>query len=263
MRHRLRDRIALAFLTVTVLATGCSEGPAGPGDQPDPPGSDPTAYDHARGPGASAGDFLAGSDYDRLVVQIQYVGSYAPDTQGLAELETFLGDRLNKPLGIQIETPEQIPVTQQATYSSADIRAIEATHRTMYTQGRTLVAYVLWIDGEFDQSSTVLGIAYNNTSMALFAEVIDDNTGGALQPSRTTVEATVAVHEFGHILGLVNNGSAMQVEHQDEPNGHHCDNDNCLMYYAVRTTDFLSNLMGGMPDLDQNCVDDLQANGGR
>lgn len=32
------------------------------------------------------------------------------------------------------------------------------------------------------------------------------------------------------------------------------------MHYSVRLTDFISNLLGGMPQLDQNCLDDLQAN---
>lgn len=258
-----RRLLTPSVLTLALLIGACGDGGTDPMTEPDPPGTDPTAYDHTRGPGVSARDLLAADDYDRLVVQIQYVGDFAPTAQGLAHLEGFLQERVNKPMGIQIVSPEQIQITPQATYSASEIRALEAEHRSMYTQGRTLVAYFLWIDGAFDQSANVLGIAYNNTSMAIFAERIDDNTGGLAQPSKATVEGTVAIHEFGHILGLVNNGSPMQIDHQDEPNGHHCDNDDCIMYFAVRTTDFLSNLMGGLPDLDQNCIDDLQANGGR
>lgn len=253
----------VAATAVAILASACGDTGTNPDLEPDPPGDDPGAYNHSRSPGASANDLLASSNYDRLVVQIQYVGEFVPSAQGLSHLEDFLDARLDKPLGIQIVAPEQIDIARQATYSATDIRAIEAEHRTMYTQGRTLVAWFLWVDGEFDQSANVLGIAYNNTSMAIFGEKIDDNTGGLTQPSKATVEGTVAIHEFGHIMGLVNNGSAMQTEHQDEPNGHHCDNDNCIMYFAVRTTDFLSNLMGGLPSLDQNCIDDLRANGGR
>ncbi len=255
--------LSLIAVSLLLAVSGCSDGPTVPGDN-NPPDDNGTPYDHAQAAGASANDLLAGDTFDRLVVQVQYVGSFAPTAQGLQHLEDFLNARLNKPGGVQILTPEQIPVTPQATYSVADIRAIEDQHRTQYTEDGTIVAWFLWVDGEFDQASNVLGIAYNNTSMAIFAEKIDQNTGGIGQPSTSLVEGTVAIHEFGHILGLVNNGSTMQVEHQDEPNGRHCDDPDCLMYYAVRTTDFLSNLVGaGLPTLDQNCLDDLAANGGK
>ena len=55
----------------------------------------------------------------------------------------------------------------------------------------------------------------------------------------------------------------MQTEHQDAPNGKHCDDENCLMYWSVRTLNFIANLTGDAPELDQNCLDDLQANGGK
>ncbi|WP_321286858.1 hypothetical protein [uncultured Sunxiuqinia sp.] len=44
---------------------------------------------------------------------------------------------------------------------------------------------------------------------------------------------------------------------------HRSDNDNCLMYYAAETSNFLSNFIGSsVSDLDQNCISDLQHNGG-
>ena len=109
----------------------------------------------------------------------------------------------------------------------------------------------------------MLGFAYNNTSIAIFGEKIRDHSGSISQPATATVEGVVLNHELGHLLGLVNSGSTMQTEHQDEPHGKHCDDPDCLMYYAVRTTDFIANLLGDMPTLDANCLDDLAANGGR
>lgn len=250
-------RSASLFLAPLVAAVGCSD----PGTGVD--NGDGEAYDHTLAPGASAQDLLSAADFDRLVVQIQYVEGHPPTDQGLQHLQDFLSARLNKPAGIVIQTPEAIQIQSRATYSAEDVRALEEQHRSTFTEGTTLAAYFLFLDGEYSEASNVLGIAYNNTSMAIFAETIAEHTGGPLQPSAATVEGTVANHEFGHIMGLVNNGSAMQTEHQDEAHGPHCDNQQCLMYYAVRTTDFISNLLDGMPDLDQNCVDDLRANGGR
>jgi predicted Zn-dependent protease len=213
--------------------------------------------------GASARDFLSASDFDRLVVEVQYVEGFRPTDAALQDLATFLAARLNKPGGIDIQLGTGLPVQPQSSYSADAVRALEQQHRTAFTEGRTIAAWLAFLPGEFAGGANVLGIAYQNTSMAIFVEKIGQHTGGPLEPSRQTVEATVANHEFGHLLGLVNNGSPMQDEHQDEPHGEHCENEDCLMHYSVRLTDFLSNLLGGMPQLDQDCLADLQANGGK
>ena len=69
---------------------------------------------------------------------------------------------------------------------------------------------------------------------------------------------------MGHILGLVDIGSPMQTNHKDAAHGNHCNNTNCLMYYASETTDVLGFLItGNVPVLDANCRADLTANGGK
>lgn len=257
-RSRLRT---LAFFAVALVAAACSDA-ATPTD-PDPRPFDPDPYDHARAPGASAADLLSSEDYDSLVVEIQYVEGFRPTDEGLAILETFLGERLNKPRGIEIRVQPALQIQTQASYSAADVRALEEDHRTAFTEESTLAVYFLFLNGEFSAQPNVLGIAHNNTSMAIFEETIQDNTGGLTQPSQSIVEGTVLRHEMGHNLGLVDNGSPMQVDHQDTGHGEHCDDESCLMHYAVRTTDFIANLTGDAPVLDQNCIDDLRANGGK
>jgi hypothetical protein len=227
------------------------------------PGGGGGSYDHSLSPGASANDLLSADAYDRLIVQVQYVEGHRPSDAGLQHLEDFLNARLNKPSAVVMEIDAPLRIQTQAIYSTADVRAIEQRHRTAYTEGTTLAIYMLFLDGEYAGEPNVLGIAYNNTSMAVFEEKIEQYTGGPVEPPAATVEGAVASHEVGHLLGLVNNGTTMQRQHQDEPNGHHCDDPDCLMYYAVRTTDFIANLLGGVPTLDQDCLDDLQANGGK
>lgn len=256
-RHRL---LVLSCLSFGLVA--CSDD----GSNPTDPGGngDPVPYDHALAPGASSADFLTSDDYDRLVVQVQYVEGHRPSDAGLQHLRDFLASRLNKPSGVTVQIGAPLQIQSQATYSAAEIRTLEQAHRTVFTEEGTLAAYLLFLDGAFAQADNVLGLAYNNTSMAIFQEKIEANTGGALQPSQSVVEGTVANHEVGHLLGLVNNGAAMVAPHQDPANGHHCDDEQCLMYYAVRTTDFLDNLLGGtVPSLDQDCLNDLQAAGGK
>lgn len=262
--RRCLPGVSILFLLLGLPAVlACGDAATSPDLPDDDPQPQPTTYDHGRAPGASARDLLAADDYDGLVVQVQYVEGHAPSAAGLAHLRDFIEARLNKPGGVAIEVDASpLSITAQPTYTSADIRQIEAEHRTAYTDGQTLAVYAFFVDGEYAGSPNVLGIAYNNTSLAIFEETIRAHSGGPLEPSVSTVEGTVLQHELGHLLGLVNTGSAMQADHQDESHGHHCDDQSCLMYWAVRTTDFISNLLGGMPELDQDCLDDLQANGG-
>lgn len=264
-RHRrlpAAHTVLLLLGALTLIPTACGDSPTGPSDNGEPDGGTP--YAHDRSAGASAADLLSDTDFEHLVVEVQYVEGMAPEQAALDDLAAFLEARLTKPGGIEIRVDDQpIGPATGTTYSAADIRALEDEHREFFTSGDTLATYLLVVDGEYEQEN-VLGIAYYNTSTALFGEKIQDNTDGLGQPSKQRVEATVAMHEFGHIMGLVNNGSDMQTPHQDEEHGRHCDDDRCLMYFAVRTTDFLSNLLdSGPPPLDQNCLDDLQANGGR
>ncbi len=116
----------------------------------------------------------------------------------------------------------------------------------------------------------MLGVAYFNTSMAIFEEVVRDNSGDIGQPPTPVIEAASIRHEMGHVLGLVNSGTPMQGEqggpndHHDEAHGAHCTEEGTLMYYQVETTDFIQNLQGGeVPPLDPLGIEDLQANGGK
>ena len=78
------------------------------------------------------------------------------------------------------------------------------------------------------------------------------------------METTVILHEFGHILGLTNFGAPQQSPHEDSANPKHCDVETCLMYYAATSGPSLMNNSGGtVPQLDAQCIADLQANGGK
>lgn len=193
-------------------------------------------YDHERNPGVSAEDFLSSEEFDNLKLQIQYMQGYEPTAESLSDFQVFLEERLHK-ANITILEPEEIPQSGQSSYSANEVRELEREHRSEFSEEDSLAAYFIILDGEFD-SAYVLGITHFNTSMALFGETIQSTSDGKFQLSRAKVESIVMQHEIGHIIGLVNNGVGMQTEHRDEENGRHCDAEDCLMYFAVRTTNF-------------------------
>lgn len=253
----------LVITSLAFLAYSCSDNASGP----DNGSEDPEPYSHDENPGLAAHDILSDDNYSELVVEIDYMPGYAPNDDALENLEEFLEQHTHK--SVTILEPEEIESGEQDSYTANEIRELEEEHRDEFTEdseSETLATYMIIVDGEFEQEN-VLGIAYYNTSNAFFGEAYEQASGGTGQPSRQQTETTSFQHEFGHLFGLVNidgSGTDMEQDHQDEDNGHHCDNEECLMYYAMEDTDVFDNFFGSEPpELDDNCVADIQANGGR
>lgn len=252
--HQTLQRILLLALTVLLFIPGCKKE------------DDPTIPGNKEPVGATAFHLLSDLQFNTLFVEVMYMDGHAPEDASVNHMVEFLESRIRKPGGIHVQE-HAIPSSGQETYSAQDIRNIEDTHRQLFNTDNSLAISFIFLDGEYagnEGDSKVLGIAYRNTSMAIFQETVIENSGGLTQPSRTKLESTIINHEIGHILGLVNNGTPMQTDHQDGEHGHHCDNSNCLMYYSVETTDIVDNLIGNsIPELDQNCKHDLSSNGGK
>jgi hypothetical protein len=247
----------LKLLLVLSIFIGCSK--SGSSYANNPGGSDQL---YNRPVGASANEVLASSKYTSLKIEVQYVAGNQPDAGALNHLQATLSNLVHKPGGISIVTKE-IAAPSNTVLSVNDVIQIEKNNRTAFTSGSELSVYVLYINGTYTDDN-VLGVAYKNTSVVLFGKKIQDNSGGIGQASRTKLVATVAEHELGHLLGLVDIGSPMQTNHKDAAHGNHCSNTNCLMYYASETSDILGFLItGNIPSFDANCVADLHANGGQ
>jgi hypothetical protein len=215
---------------------------------------------HNRSVGSSANELLSDAKFKSLKVEVQYMTGFAPDAGALNHLQAFLTSRLNKPNGVFIVTKE-ITATGKATLSADEVHAIEKENRSAFTTDTEIAVYILYTNGSYTENN-VLGVAYRNTSAAIFGKKIRDNSGSFGQVNRTKLEATVLEHELSHLLGLVDIGSSMQTPHK--ANGNHCNNQGCLMYYASETTDILGFLVtGNIPALDANCLADLKANGGK
>lgn len=241
-----------ALLILTLLFFNCS-------DQPTQVDDTVNGFNHKEGPGNSNDAFITNNIFDELIVEIQYMPGVEPRQASIDNLQAFLQQHLEK-TSITILTPQEIPSGEQDSYTAGDVRNLEDDHRETFTEGSTLASYVLFLDGEFN-TGNVLGIAYRNTSTAYFGETINRISGGVGQPSRVQIESTVFNHEFGHLMGLVNNGTNAQNEdHHDSGNGAHCTVETCLMYFQVETTDFFANLFDGtIPELDDFCVADIEA----
>ena len=80
---------------------------------------------------------------------------------------------------------------------------------------------------------------------------------------RTLIETATLRHEFGHIFGLVNLGTPLTSDHEDQENRRHCDVEDCLMFFQTVANVFNTSNVATLPEFDDQCLADLQNNGGK
>ncbi|MGB0175961.1 MAG: membrane metalloprotease [Owenweeksia sp.] len=217
--------------------------------------------------GSSARDILSAERFGKMTIEVQYPAGFAPAAGVISEMQLFLSRYCNKPDGIEI-VPREITTPDGDSYDFDDIRAIEKSKREIFNSGNNLALYIFFSDKEFsgnEGNQFTLGAAYQNTSTVIFLKTIRDNIGGLGAPSEALLTSTVLHHELGHLMGLVNLGTAQQQPHEDAEHEKHCNVESCLMYWAVESQAGLG-MVGGMssaPDFDAQCKADLKANGSK
>ena len=216
-----------------------------------------------KGLGTSAHDLLSEDKFDSMIIEVVYVEGYEPSATAITNFKNFLTNRINKSGGITIEK-RAIPSPGNASYSDAQIIAIENANRIFYNDGSQIAVWAFFADAKSSKdtdNSVILGTAYRNTSFVIYENTVKKLSGGLNKPSTTVLETTVMSHEFGHILGLTNAGTVMQSDHEDANHKRHCNVSSCLMYWEAESG---TNLFGGnIPQLDAQCIADLHANGGK
>lgn len=244
-----------SLFVVIQLFAGCSKSGSGLTSLP------VSNTDNNKTVGASAKELLTVGK-PKLVIEINYMPGYQLQSASLNNLTNFFATYLNKPGGVQV-IEKQVEAATDNPLSITDISLIEQKNRTAFNSDSQVALYFLITNSGYS-TPNVLGVAYRNTSMCLFGKTIQSNSGGIGQASRIKLESTVLTHEAGHILGLVDIGTPMVTNHKDAAHPDHCNNSNCLMYSAAETTDITGFLLtGNIPVLDQNCQNDLKANGGK
>lgn len=254
-------RFGIFTLALVTFLNSCKE------DDKDDRYLDDGTLSYKLGVGESAQDMLSEKDFKSMVIEIQYPKGYQLPSGLSGDIVDFLNEYCNKSKGIEVVTKE-LSIPSNNTYTLEQVRSIEDSYRTKFGKNEKLALYLFIAGGDYtDNNGTgrVLGIAHRNTSMVLFQKTIRDNTGGLAQPSEELATNSIFRHELGHLLGLVNIGSNMQTDHEDTSHEHHCNNEDCLMYWSYNSGPDMGNLLGmsSAPDFDASCQADLRANGGK
>lgn len=217
--------------------------------------------------GASANDLLSDTTFSSLVVEVVYVEGFEPSQTAISNFVSFLENRTYKPNGITVQK-RAISPPGLTPYTNQEIIAIEDANRLLFNNSNQIAVWAFFADGASannTDSGVVLGTAYRNTSFVIYQETIQQLTSGTITNTTPILESTVITHEFGHILGLTNLGTPLQTNHEDLEHPKHCNIESCLMYWKAESGNGVMSMISGgsIPQLDAQCIADLQANGGK
>lgn len=155
------------------------------------------------------------------------------------------------------------------SWTIEELITLEKAYRQTTNTGTQGSIFVLFVNGyivhEGMTNPNIIGVNIAGTTMiVIFKDVIKSTEDGSLNATAKFMEQSTLVHEFGHVVGLVNAGVAMNTDHQDEEHGHHCDDSQCVMYWKNEgksdLINFVQNLIltNSSVMFDQNCLDDAK-----
>jgi hypothetical protein len=165
---------------------------------------------------------------------------------------------------------EMTPLSKQnkSSWIAQDIMNLAESVVTDYSSSPKAQFYIFFVKGYLHDNgkneTSVIGASLTDTPIIVVFKDVVISTGAS--PTLVKyVEQTTLVHEFGHAMGLVNNGVPLSTNHQDTAHGHHCSNNDCVMYWL---NEGASDLMGfvqkymstGDPVMfGQECLDDAKS----
>lgn len=219
-------------------------------------------------------DYIKADQYRKLVIEVDYVPEKLPREAVESQLISGLGQLLDKPDGIQIIHDKKLAAAgSDHSWSFEELKQLAVANYDLPVPTGVTKMHTIIIDGHSAEDTSegrVLGLSWANRYVALFKDSIDQSCGSLLPLIRDKVcsfsELAVWTHEIGHVIGLVDNGLAMQVDHHDPSHSHHCANPKCLMYWSAETSSIVQLIkerITGNDDtplaLDKNCTDDISA----
>ncbi len=195
---------------------------------------------------------LFGEGIARMNIEVDYQNNAAPYTQidgstatpwnlfqlNVEKLFSHNPRRIDIPA--RLDGMEDIGPAPLKDYTANELLELAANYRDMPSATDIPSFYILFINGYYAadgaRQGNVLGLSIGDTNtVVMFKPVIKksapDIAGPADDLTRIFVEQMTLIHEFGHTIGLVDNGLPLTSAHHDEADGKHCTNRKCVMYY--------------------------------
>lgn len=224
--------LAIAVLAFLVVTAGCPYSLPGT----------------SSGPGAKYKDYLTGGGV--LLVELDYAPGNRPSQEVVSALKGQLGDITGKT--VEVTLTQDLPDRQDSyTYTADELRQLHEDTQDEEDRSGVVVMHGMLVDGRIENDRTA-GLAFHAEAWAIAMGTMRDSTcpNSALvcttgEPKLKWILRAVAVHEAGHLLGLVNITLPMVQDHEDEDHPGHSSNEDSVMWWEIENAPRFSNLLGG------------------
>lgn len=235
---------------------------------PRTPTQEPSSVSYADGGfvGGMARAYLRSEPATRLEIEIDTVRGREFPTAAEQHALGILERDLDKPDGIVFMLDDELAPSGSMPggggddrYTFKELHKIAAAARDASSAGSIARLHLLIIDGESDEVSSAIGVAINASTAVLFADRIED--AAAPLVGANAIWRSVTVHEFGHLLGLVEIIEDSRTDrHADPQQRGHSPNRDSVMYWAIEDVGIAAILGEGPPtDFDADDRADLEA----
>jgi hypothetical protein len=223
-------------------------------------------------PASKVLEYLRSDPYPRLVLEVDAVPGFEPRASTRDQLETRLEQVLDKPAGVVVTLDGQVASRgADHVWTFEELQALANQTFNLAVPTGTVKMHVLFVDGRYgSDAGTVLGLAWEQQTIAIFRQSLDEQCGGGTPLFGDTLcadaELAIWVHEVGHVIGLVDNGLPMTTNHEDGQHPAHDVSQDCVMYWAYEGDALISKLQDqllgtGDTSLDfcPHCLADIAA----
>jgi hypothetical protein len=244
-------QVIVALLALPLAVAGCLQGIVGGGS-------------------VGPADYASDKTYKTWVVEVDHSSGAAPDGSLLDFVEGRLNSMVKKD-AIEFRQDETLATDGGKAWDDAEVQALAEQHRGLSTGGSQVVTHLLFLTGHSTHDTDknkVLGVTYGHELIVIFSDTVAASCNPGVLPLLPSCHPadyfrSVVTHEFGHAIGLVDNGAPMVTNHRDPDASHgaHSANKGSVMYYAVESTQGLLLFGNSAPptDFDDNDRADLRA----
>ncbi|MFA5890750.1 MAG: hypothetical protein WDA27_07345 [Actinomycetota bacterium] len=202
-------------------------------------------YQDSGGVGEMARSYLRASPARALEIQVAYTSGSRPSQAALDHVLSILRREADKPGGITLRVGPEFSPTSDA-YSIEEIGRLERRYRTIHSSAQTATMWIVYLNGTLQGDDSTLGVAYEASGAAIFADQISSASTSLVQPG--AIERSVLTHEVGHLLALVNLGYTSKYAHEDPDHRYHSRYQTSVMFWAIEDISIGALLSGGPPD---------------
>ncbi|MFW5945468.1 MAG: hypothetical protein ACOCTN_01160 [Candidatus Natronoplasma sp.] len=162
--------------------------------------------------------YLENDPYTDVVIEYDYIEGYEPSETAMTLLEEKI-EKYTEKENIDRDVDDKITANDtKLSYDENDISELKDAYKDHERLENTIPIHVLCLNGRWEKNPDVLGISKRPHQIVIFNDVIEEKSRN-LEAER--VEAAVLVHEFGHLLSLVE--LDYESDHEDKEYEGHCD----------------------------------------